>query len=125
MVPRAALPGAVALNSMSFNIARSVGPAIGGAIVAAAGAAAAFFTNAISYVGLIVVLARWRPDYPPRVLPRERLGVAMSAGVRYAIMSPNLKVTLLRAGLFGIATSAVPALTLGTASCREKVCQYV
>src|SRR3546814_8524200 len=40
----------------------------------------------------------------------EQAGVAMSAGVRYAIMSPNLKVTLLRAGLFGIATSAVPAL---------------
>src|SRR3546814_14672349 len=110
MVPRAALPGAVALNSMSFNIARSVGPAIGGAIVAAAGAAAAFFTNAISYVGLIVVLARWRPDYPPRVLQRERLGVAMRAGVRYALMSPNLKVTLHPAGLFGLSPRSRPPL---------------
>src|SRR5690606_37988143 len=52
MVPRPLLPGAVALNSMGFNIARSVGPAIGGAIVAAFGAAAAFTVNAVSYAGL-------------------------------------------------------------------------
>ena len=60
MVPRAELPGAVALNSMGFNIARSLGPAIGGIIVAAAGAAAAFAVNAVSYIALIAVLARWR-----------------------------------------------------------------
>lgn len=80
MVPRPVLPGAIAFNSMGFNIARSVGPAIGGLIVAAAGAATAFFANAVSYVGLIVVLARWRPEVPRRLLPRERLGVAMGRG---------------------------------------------
>src|SRR5947208_5595670 len=52
IVPRAKVPAAVALNSMGFNITRSVGPAIGGIIVAAAGAAAAFAANAISYIGL-------------------------------------------------------------------------
>jgi MFS family permease len=110
MVPRPSLPSAVALNSMGFNIARSAGPAIGGIIVAAAGAAAAFAVNAISYLGLIVVLARWRPSLPPRLLPRETMGVAMAAGVRYVAMSPNIRVVLLRAALFGIAASAVPAL---------------
>jgi MFS family permease len=110
MVPRAALPGAVALNSMGFNIARSVGPAVGGLIVAAAGAAAAFLTNAVSYVGLIAVLAAWRPERPPPLLPRERMGVAMAAGVRYVAMSPNIRIVLIRAGLFGIATSAISAL---------------
>jgi len=110
MVPRPALPGAIALNSMGFNIARSVGPAIGGLIVAAAGAATAFLANAVSYVGLIVVLARWRPETPPRLLPRERLGVAMGAGLRYVAMSPNLRVVMARACLFGLAASAVPAL---------------
>ncbi|MDB5706687.1 MAG: transporter permease [Sphingomonas bacterium] len=110
MVPRPVLPGAIAFNSMGFNIARSVGPAIGGLIVAAAGAATAFFANAVSYVGLIVVLARWRPETPPRLLPRERLGVAMGAGLRYVAMSPNLRVVMLRACLFGVAASAVPAL---------------
>ncbi|WP_267382923.1 MULTISPECIES: MFS transporter [unclassified Sphingomonas] len=110
MVPRAALPGAIALNSMGFNIARSLGPAIGGAIVAAAGAAAAFLTNAVSYLGLIAVLARWHPDRAPRLLPRERLGVAMGAGLRYVAASPNIRIVLLRAGLFGVAASAIPAL---------------
>lgn len=110
MVPRAEVPGAVALNSMGFNIARSLGPAIGGAIVAAAGAAAAFAVNAVSYIGLIVVLARWRPPSHPRLLPRETLGLAMAAGVRYVAMSPAILRVLLRSALFGIAAAAVMAL---------------
>lgn len=110
MVPRSALPGAVALNSMGFNIARSVGPAIGGAIVAAAGAAAAFVVNAVSYVGLIAVLTRWKPSYPERILPREPLGHAMTAGVRYVAMSPDIRTVLARALIFGIGASAVPAM---------------
>ncbi|WP_238475229.1 MFS transporter [Sphingomonas cavernae] len=110
MVPRADLPGAIALNSMGFNIARSVGPAIGGAIVAAAGAATAFAINAVSYLGLILVLARWRPERHARLLPRESLGVAMAAGVRYAAMSPGIRAVLARSLLFGVGASAVPAL---------------
>jgi MFS family permease len=110
MVPRRALPAAVALNSMGFNIARSVGPAIGGAIVAAAGAATAFIVNAFTYVGLIVVLARWRPKTPPRLLPRETMGDAMAAGIRYVAMSPNLRIVTMRALLFGLTASAIPAL---------------
>ena len=110
MVPRAALPGAVALNSMGFNIARSVGPAIGGAIVAAAGAAGAFATNAVSYLALIAVLWRWRPEPQPRVLPRERIHLAMVDGLRYAAMSPRLWTVLLRGAVFGAGATAVPAL---------------
>ncbi|SEN53649.1 Predicted arabinose efflux permease, MFS family [Loktanella fryxellensis] len=110
MVPRAALPGAVALNSMGFNMARSVGPAIGGAIVAVAGAAGAFLTNALSYVGLIVVLLRWHPVRAPRTLPREHIATAMLAGLRYVAMSPNLCVVMARAALFGAAAAALPAL---------------
>src|SRR5688500_1768164 len=87
MVPRAQLAHAVALNSMGFNIARSVGPAIGGVIVAAAGAAAAFVVNALSYLGLLVVLARWKSPPLHHVLPREPLGVAIGAGLRYVAMS--------------------------------------
>lgn len=110
MVPRAELPGAVAFNSMGFNIARSVGPAIGGAIVAAAGAAAAFAVNAVSYVALVVVLARWRPERSPRQLPREALGSAMAAGLRYVAMSPAIRTVLVRAVVFGIGASAIMAL---------------
>ena len=110
MVPRAELPGAVALNSLGFNIARSVGPAIGGAIVAAAGAPAAFVVNAGSYLALIVVLARWRPIRAPAILPRESLGVAMAAGVRYVSMSPAIRTVLLRSIIFGAGASGLMAL---------------
>jgi len=110
MVPRAILPSAVAMNSMGFNLARSVGPALGGVIVATAGAAAAFLTNALTYIALLAVLFRWRPDLPAKLLPRERLGVAMRAGVRYVAMSPKIQLVLLRAGVFGIGASAVSAL---------------
>ena len=110
MVPRSQLPSAVALNSMGFNLARSVGPALGGIIVAAAGAAAAFLTNALSYIGLSLVLLRWQPERTPKLLPRERLGVAMRAGVRYVTMSPKIQLVLLRGAAFGIGASAVSAL---------------
>src|SRR5687768_12000516 len=100
LVPRTELPGAVALNSVGFNIARSVGPAIGGGIVAAAGAAAAFAVNAASYVPLIVVLARWRPPTNPRLLPRETLGVAVAAGLRYVPLSPAIHAVLVRSAAF-------------------------
>jgi MFS family permease len=110
MVPRAHLPGAVAINSMGFNIARSVGPAIGGAIVAAAGAAAAFAVNAASYIALITVLSRWRPIRPPQLLPRETLGIAVAAGIRYVSMSPSIRRVLIRGAVFGIGASSVMAL---------------
>ncbi|MBB6125080.1 MFS transporter [Sphingobium subterraneum] len=110
MVPRPVLPGAVALNSMGFNVARSFGPAIGGAVVAAAGAAAAFLVNAVSYLGLIVVLSRWRSPAQDRSLPPEPLRIAMGAGIRYVAMSPTIRTALLRAIWFGFAASATPAL---------------
>lgn len=110
MVPREDLAGAVTLNSMGFNLARSVGPAIGGMIVAAAGAAAAFAVNAVSYIGLLVVLFRWTPDRPKQALPREGLLAAMVGGVRYAFLSPRVTAVLLRAVVFGVGASAVQAL---------------
>src|SRR3546814_3209811 len=87
---------------MGFNLARSVGPAVGGMIVAAFGAAAAFAFNVLSYLGLIGVLGRWRPVLPERTLPRERIGDAMAAGVRYVAMSPHILVVLVRSTLFGV-----------------------
>jgi MFS family permease len=110
MVPRAHLPAAVALNSVGFNLTRSVAPAIGGLIVATAGAAAAFAVNAMSYLGLIGVLYAWRPEVVPSTLPRERLGPAMGTGLRYVAMSPNILKVVLRAFLFGLTAVAVMAL---------------
>lgn len=110
MVPRSDLPAAVALNSMGFNLTRSVGPAIGGIIVAAAGAAAAFAANTLSYIALIVVLFRWKPQLPEATLPRESMASAMGAGLRYVAMSPNIGNVSLRASVFGFTAGAILAL---------------
>lgn len=110
MVPREDVPAAVALNSMSFNLTRSVGPAIGGAIVAAFGAAAAFTINALSYVALLFVLFRWKAPKVESTLPREPLGRAIVAGLRYMAMSPNLEKVLLRTFLYGFTVISVVAL---------------
>ena len=110
MVSRRDLPSAVALNSMGFNIARSIGPAVGGAIVAAIGAAAAFAINTLCYIPLIAVLARWRRPETPNALPRETLGIAIGAGLRYVAMSPRIRVVLVRALVFCVGAGAVMAL---------------
>lgn len=110
MVPRQVLPLAIAYNGMGYNIARSLGPAIGGAIVAAAGAAAAFALNALSYIGPLSAIRRWRPVTAAHAVQPERLGDAMAAGVRYVMLSPNILSVMLRAGLFGLAGSPISAL---------------
>ncbi|WP_174195404.1 MFS transporter [Neorhizobium sp. AL 9.2.2] len=110
IVPREILPTAVTLNSVGFNITRSVGPAIGGAIVAAAGAAAAFAVNAMSYFAIIYALVRWKPQRADDSLPRETLLRALSAGLGYVAMSPNILNVLLRGLLFGLTASAILAL---------------
>jgi len=104
------LQQANALLGLSRNGTRIVGPAIGGAIVAAAGAAAAFGVNAASYIALLFVLARWKR--PPRTsaLPNETLGIAMAAGLRYVAMSPHIRTVLLRAAVFGLGASSILAL---------------
>lgn len=110
LVPRADLPAAVSLNSMGFNLMRSVGPAAGGAIVALAGAAAAFAVNALSYIAIIIALLRWRSPVRDTRLPREPMGTAFSAGLRYVAMSPNLLRVILRGFVFGLAAVALQAL---------------
>jgi MFS family permease len=110
MVPRQDLPQAIALSGVSMNIARSVGPALGGVIVAIAGATAAFAVNAFSYFVLIVVLFRWRPQLQARRLPPESLGSAMGAGIRFVAMSPRIRIVLVRTFVFSLAGSAVQAL---------------
>jgi MFS family permease len=110
MVPGVELPAAVALNSMGFNIARSAGPALGGAIVAAAGAHVAFAVNAVACTALIAVLARWQPLPRSQLLPRETLGIAVAAGIRYVSMSPAISKVLIRGAVFGVGASAIMAL---------------
>ena len=109
-VPAEALPSAVALNSISYNIARSFGPAIGGVIVAAAGVIAAFATNALFYLPLIIVLYLWRRVQEPSRLPPERLARAVISGVRYIVNSPSIRILLMRTLATGIVGGSVSAL---------------
>jgi predicted MFS family arabinose efflux permease len=109
-VPAETLPSAVALNGISYNIARSFGPAIGGVIVAAAGAVAAFAANAVLYLPLLVVLFLWRRTTAPSRLPRERLNRAMVSGARYIANSPSIRIVLARTFVTGILGGSVSAL---------------
>jgi MFS family permease len=109
-VPADALPAAVALNGISYNIARSFGPAIGGVIVAAAGSIAAFAANAILYLPLIVVLLLWSRVREVSRLPPERMARAVISGVRYILHSPSIRIVLARTLATGVAGGSVSAL---------------
>ena len=109
-VPTETLPAAVALNGISYNIARSFGPAIGGIVVASAGAVAAFAANTVLYLPLLVVLFLWNRVSEPSRLPRERLNRAIVSGVRYITNSPSIKIVLTRTMVTGIIGGSVSAL---------------
>lgn len=109
-VPAEHLPAAVALNGISYNIARSFGPAIGGVIVATAGAVAAFAANALLYIPLLIVLFLWRRRSEPSRLPRERLNRAMVSGARYIANSPAIRIVLTRTLVTGIIGGSIMAL---------------
>ncbi|WP_303462820.1 MFS transporter [Paracoccus sp. 1_MG-2023] len=110
LVERRDLPAAVSLNSVGFNMMRSVGPAAGGLIVAGFGAAAAFAVNAVSYLPLMGAMARWSPSVPARISTPEPFIPALGAGLRYVALSPNLMRVISRGALFGFAAVAVLAL---------------
>jgi MFS family permease len=108
IVPRVELAAAVALNILAFNVARSLGPAIGGAIVAAGGAKAAFVTNAVSYIAVIAVLWRW--ESIPRQADRPPFLSAIAEGFHFARRSIEVRTIMLRAVTFTITGSAAWAL---------------
>jgi predicted MFS family arabinose efflux permease len=112
LVPRSELPGAIALNSVGFNLARAVGPALGGLVVAAIGAGAAFVLNAVSFVGVMIVLYLWRrdPGAQPQPLSTERVGAAILTGIRYVRFAPPIHSVLWRSGGFIISASALWSL---------------
>src|SRR4051812_7299067 len=109
-VPPETLPAAVALNGISYNIARSFGPAIGGIVVATAGAVAAFACNALLYLPLLIVLFLWRRATEPSRLPREKLSRAIVSGVRYIANSPSIRIVLTRTLVTGLLGGSVSAL---------------
>ena len=110
LVPRQQLAPAVALGSLSMNIARSVGPALGGLIVAQWSVSAAFAVNAVSFLGIVVVLFRWTPAPATSTAAPEPFGSALRAGLRYATHASALQSVLAKAAMFFVAASAFNAL---------------
>ncbi len=104
------LPAAVALGSLSYNVARSFGPAIGGLIVLAAGAQAAFAVNTFGYLPLILAFLFWERKHVPSRLPPERLDRAIVSGGRYALHSPAVRTVLIRSFAFGLSGASTAAL---------------
>lgn len=117
LVPPNRLASAVALNSAAFNIARAVGPALGGLVIATSGSGTAFLLNAVSFFGVILFLYRWKPA--ERVLPSgvRSLYHAIGEGIRYAGKDARMRAVLVRTLNFSMPASAywalVPLMAMG------------
>src|ERR1700722_2885483 len=110
LVDKKELPAALALNGIEFNLARALGPGLGGLIVAAVGVGAAFAFNAFSFLGVIAVIARWKRPTRKSTLPSETFRGATSAAVRYVRYSPGIRTLLLRSAVLIFFTSSFWAL---------------
>ncbi|TQT11992.1 MFS transporter, partial [Xanthomonas perforans] len=110
LVPRPMLASAVALNSIGMNIARSIGPAVGGLIVAQFGPPWAFLLNGLTFGMMLYVLWRWRRDVRASALPPESFGAGLRAGLRYAARAGRLQAVLIKAAGFFVFASALTAL---------------
>jgi MFS family permease len=114
LVPREQMAEAVTLNSLSFNIARAVGPALGGLFIAASGPSGAFVVNAISFLAVIEVLRRWPQirliSRRPRGDPSEPLRSAVTAAFQHVRRSAALRAVFLAVAMFGVAASSVSPL---------------
>ncbi len=110
LVPRRELPAAITLVGVAVNVSRAVGPALGGLLVAAAGSGVVFLLNALSFLGVMVVIYRWHPTPQRSAMPPEQIFGAMRAGLRYVRHAPELRAALVRTGAFIVCASALWAL---------------
>ena len=110
LVPPREFRQAIALGSMTFNVGRAIGPAIGGFVVAIAGPGWVFLINAISFLAIVGVLLWWRRPITEDTMPDETLSGAVRAGLRYAAHSPGLRGVLNRTAIFIIPAAALQAL---------------
>jgi len=110
LVPKGEIAAASALNGIEFNLARAVGPALAGMIIAAAGVATAFVANFVSFFGVILVVARWKRPVRGRSTPAESFSGATVAAIRYVSHSPAILTVLLRTAVVMFFSSALFAL---------------
>src|SRR5882762_4884740 len=110
LVPKDDLAAASALNGIEFNLARALGPALAGALIATVGIGAAFIANALSFMGVLIVVARWQRPKRKRTSPAEKVIGATLAAVRYVRYSPAVRALILRSGVVMFFASALLAL---------------
>jgi len=110
LVPRGQLPAALALNGVSMNASRIIGPLVAGALIASAGTAYVFVLNALLSVAAGFVIMRWRREHVPSPLGRERLVSAMRVGVQFVSQSSRLRAVLVQIALFFFHSTALLAL---------------
>jgi MFS family permease len=110
LVPAEERQQAISFGSVNQNLARAVGPAIGGLVLAASSAGTDFLINAASFLVVIAVIWKWRSTRPAQTMPREHVGEAIRAGGRYVAASPALRVILMRAFIFIFFAASVWAL---------------
>jgi MFS family permease len=104
------LTAALALNGIEFNLARAVGPGLAGVVIAAVGVATTFLFNALSFLGVILVIFTWKRPTRKSTLPPETLGGASAAGIRFVRYSPGIRTLLLRSGIVIFFASSLWAL---------------
>lgn len=110
LVPRGMLASAVALNSAGFNVARAIGPAIGGVILATAGPALGFGLNAVSYLGVIVVSSVLAQRLVTPQRDQTSITSAISQSIRFARFTPSFRRLLLLVSLFALTSASVQSV---------------
>ena len=110
LVPRGMVASAVALNSVAFNVARAIGPALGGLIIVVSGAQTAFALNALSYLGVIVVLIGLAHRMPTPDRDQTSMLNAIALGLRFAKFTKPFRRVLILAALFAITSAVVQAI---------------
>ena len=110
IVPKESLRSAVTANGVVINVARALGPAIGGLVLVKAGPGAAFLLNSISFLAVVFVLYRWKRQPETKNLPSERFLSAMRLGLQHVRHSPLMRLVVLRAGILVFTISVVWAL---------------
>ncbi|HBD07558.1 MAG TPA: MFS transporter [Syntrophobacteraceae bacterium] len=113
LVPRSLLGEAISLNSASFNLARAVGPALGGLVVASMGPAGAFLLNAVSFLAVVAVVYRWRRSSCVEQEAVGGLGAAFRTGIHYVLDTTTLHAALARSVAFMLCGIALLALLPG------------
>jgi MFS family permease len=110
LVPRGMIASAVALNSVAFNVARAVGPALGGLILVVAGPELAFALNALSFLGVIVVLISLARVMPTPDREETSMVNAIALGVRFARFTPAFRRLLALAAMYAMTSAVVQSI---------------